>query len=70
MGVRDGNRTKPESNEQNWKCHFVKNRTDLTRPGRKTPRGGRVHGRVNQNNRRDKWRKYVHGVTNPRIEDG
>ena len=19
---------------------------------------------------RDKWRKYVHGVTNPRIEDG
>jgi len=31
------------------------------------------HGRVNQNGRaddRDKWRKYVHGVANPRIEDG
>ena len=26
-------------------------------------------GRVNQNDR-DKWRKYVHGVANPRIEDG
>ena len=32
----------------------------------RTPRG-----RVNQNDRdRDKWRKYVHGVANPRIEDG
>ena len=30
----------------------------------RTPRG-----RVNQNDR-DKWRKYVHGVANPRIEDG
>jgi len=28
-----------------------------------------LHGRVNQNDR-DKWRKYVHGVANPRIEDG
>jgi len=31
----------------------------------RTPRG-----RVNQNDRGgDKWRKYVHGVANPRIED-
>jgi len=29
-------------------------------------------GKVNQNETgyRDKWRKYVHGVANPRIEDG
>jgi len=27
------------------------------------------HGGVNQNNR-DKWRKYVHGVANPWIEEG
>ena len=35
----------------------------------RTPRG-----RVNQSDRvtedRDKWRKYVHGVANHRIEDG
>ena len=30
----------------------------------RTPRG-----KVSQNSR-DKWRKYVHGVANPRIEDG
>jgi len=28
-----------------------------------------LRGRVNQNER-DKWRKYVHGVANPWIEDG
>jgi len=28
-----------------------------------------LRGRVSQNDR-DKWRKYVHGVANPRIEDG
>ena len=28
-----------------------------------------IRGRVSQNDR-DKWRKYVHGVANPRIEDG
>ena len=31
------------------------------------------HGRVSQNGRRQrycKWRKYVRGVANPRIEDG
>ena len=29
-------------------------------------------GRVSRNDRedRDKWRNYVHGVANPRIEDG
>jgi len=30
-----------------------------------------LRGRVNQNDEdRDKWRKYVHGVANPQIEDG
>jgi len=31
-----------------------------------------LRGRVSQNmtEDRDKWRKYVHGVANPRIEDG
>ena len=33
-----------------------------------------LRGRVNQSDRvtedRDKWRKYVHGVANHRIEDG
>ena len=28
-----------------------------------------LHGRVSQNDG-DKWRKYVHGVANPWIEDG
>jgi len=28
-----------------------------------------LRGRVSQNDR-DKWRKYVHGVANPQIEDG
>ena len=28
-----------------------------------------VRGRVSQNDE-DKWRKYVHSVANPRIEDG
>jgi len=28
-----------------------------------------LYGRVNQNDR-DKWRKYVHGVANPFIQDG
>jgi len=34
--------------------------------------GKRTHyGRVSQNAEvRDKWRKYVRGVANPRIEDG
>jgi len=32
---------------------------------------GITHGRVNQMTKdRDKWRKYVHGVTNRQIEDG
>jgi len=30
-----------------------------------------LRGRVSQRiEKRDKWRKYVHGVANPRIEDG
>ena len=30
---------------------------------------GLAAGRVNQNDR-DKWRKYIHRVANPRIKDG
>jgi len=30
--------------------------------------GGEQSIRMTEN--RDKWRKYVHGVANPRIEDG
>ena len=29
---------------------------------------GRVNNRITED--RDKWRKYVYGVANPRIEDG
>ena len=28
------------------------------------------HGKVRMAEDRDKWRKYIHGVANPRIEDG
>ena len=33
----------------------------------RTPRGSQS---VRMTEDRDKWGKYVHGVTNPRIEDG
>jgi len=29
-----------------------------------------VEGSVRMTEDRDKWRKYVHGVANPRIEEG
>jgi len=29
-----------------------------------------VEDSITMTEHRDKWRKYVHGVTNPRIEDG
>jgi len=29
-----------------------------------------IRGRVRTTEDKDKWRKYVHGVANPRIEDG
>jgi len=33
--------------------------------------GRTARGRVSQNDRdTDKWRKYVHGVANPRMKDG
>ena len=31
---------------------------------------GRVNGKFRITEDRNKWRKYVHGVANPRIEDG
>jgi len=29
-----------------------------------------VEKSIRMTEKRDKWRKYVHGVVNPRIEDG
>jgi len=44
------------------------------RPGWTTSRRGHAGLSVEESIRmtedRDKWRKYVHGVANPRIEDG
>jgi len=36
----------------------------------KTSTGLSVEESIRMTDDRDKWRKYVHGVTNPRIEDG
>jgi len=46
---------------------------DYARPGLvniKTWTGLSVEESVRVTEDRDKWRKYVHGVANPRIEDG
>ena len=39
------------------------------RPGWTTSRLS-VEESIRMTENRDKWRKYVHGVANPRIEDG
>jgi len=36
----------------------------------KTRTGLSVEQSIRMTEDRDKWRKYVHGVANPRIEDG
>jgi len=36
----------------------------------KTWTGLPVEGSIRMTEGRDKWRKYVHGVADPRIEDG
>ena len=36
----------------------------------KTRTGLSVEESIRMTEDRDKWRKYVHGVANPRIEDG
>ena len=36
----------------------------------KTWTGLPVEGSIRMTENRDKWRKYVHGVANPRVEDG
>jgi len=36
----------------------------------KTWTGLSVEESIGMTEDRDKWKKYVHGVTNPRIEDG
>jgi len=46
---------------------------DYARPGWTTSRRGQdssVEESVRITEDRDKWRKYVHGVANPRIKDG
>ena len=46
---------------------------DHARPGLvniKTWTGLSVEESIRVTEDRDKWRKYVHGVANPRIEDG
>jgi len=40
------------------------------RPGWTTSRRGQEEDSIKMTEDRDKWRKYVHGVANPRIEDG
>ena len=42
---------------------------DHARPGWTTS-GLYVEESIRMTEDRDKWRKYVHGVANPRIEDG
>jgi len=45
---------------------------DHARPGRTTSRRGQDSPwkSVRMTEDRDKWRKYVHGVANPRIDNG
>ena len=45
---------------------------DHARPGWTISRRGQdsVEESIEMTEDRDKWRKYVHGVANPRIEDG
>jgi len=57
LGERDNARNMVHAGEEN---HARPGWMDII----KTPRG-----RVSQNDR-DKWRKYVQGAADPRIEDG
>jgi len=43
---------------------------DHAQPGWTTSTGLPVEESIRMTEDRDKWRKYVHGVANPRIEDG
>ena len=45
---------------------------DHARPGQTTSSRGQdsVEESIRITEDRDKWRKYVHGVANPQIEDG
>jgi len=45
-------------------------RSVVTMDNIQTWTGLRVEESVRMTEDRDKWRKYVHGVANPRIEDG
>jgi len=61
-GERDNARINARCTKARKTTHGLDGHQDEDR----TPRG-----RVNQNAEdRDKWRKYVEGVANPRIEDG
>ena len=48
------------------RCTQVRNRIDNI----KSWTGLSVEESVRMTEDRDKWRKYVHGMANPRIEDG
>jgi len=58
-GKRDNARNNVRCTQARKTTHGQGGQQDVDR----TPRG-----RVSQNDR-DKWRKYVHGVANPRTED-
>jgi len=59
-GGRDNARNNARCTQARKATHGLDGQQDVYR----TP-----HGTISQNDR-DKWRKYVHGVANPRIEDG
>ena len=49
---------------------YLQRRCELLRSVLNAPRCGQDSHSVRMTEDRDKWRKYVHGVANPRIEDG
>ena len=54
-------------------CQVHEGEEGHAQPGWTTSRRGQdspVEESIRMTEDRDKWRKYVHGVANPRIEDG
>ena len=54
-------------------CQVHEGEEGHARPGWTTSRRGQDSpwkSSIRMTEDRDKWRKYVHGVANPRIEDG
>jgi len=52
--------------------HYISRKTTHGLDGQHQDADRTLRGSVSQNDRedRDKWRKYVRGVADPRIEDG